>query len=414
MKADVVVLGAGMVGISAAIALQKRGRSVVLLDRRGPAEEASYGNAGIIQREAIEPYLFPREWGKILNYALNRSPEANLHWRALPSIGPWLYRYWRASTPETKKRGAAGMLPIISRSIEEHEELMTASGMTGLMRRTGYLRIYRTAVELEKARLDSQQQRELYGVPFEELDDAGVRRIEPHLKTKIAGGIFLPQPASVSDPGALGQGYARYFLSIGGRLVEGDALTLNSAGEGFRVKSTSGEVEAREAVVALGYASARLLAKFGYRVPLGVKRGYHKHFHMRGNAGISRPIVDSERGYAMAPMTKGLRITTGAEFAEADAPPTPVQLEKVVPFARELFPLADAAEIEPWLGRRPCLPDMLPVIGRAPRHKGLWLDFGHQHLGFTLGPVSGRLLADMMTGEAPFTDPAPYRLERFL
>lgn len=414
MKADVVVLGAGMVGISAAIALQKRGRSVVLLDRRGPAEEASYGNAGIIQREAIEPYLFPREWGKIIRYAFNRSPEANLHWRALPAIGPWLFRYWRNSTPETKKRGAAAMQPIISRSLAEHEALMAASGTTGLLRRTGYLRIYRTARELDLSRADSKRQFELYGVPFEQLDEAGVLRMEPHLQSSIAGGIFLSQPGSVSDPGALGQGYARYFQSIGGRLVEGDAGTLVEDGEAWRVTSSSGDVHAREAVVALGYASARLLAKFGYRVPLGVKRGYHKHFHMRGNAGISRPIVDSERGYAMAPMTKGLRITTGAEFAEAEAPPTPVQLEKVEPFARELFPLAGPAEVEPWLGRRPCLPDMLPVIGKAPRHKGLWLDFGHQHLGFTLGPVTGRLLADMMTGEAPFTDPAPYRLERFL
>jgi D-amino-acid dehydrogenase len=414
MKADVVVLGAGMVGISAAIALQKRGRSVVLLDRRGPAEEASYGNAGIIQREAIEPYLFPREWNKILKYAFNRLPEAHLHWRALPSIGPWLYRYWRNSTAETKKRGAAGMLPIISRSVAEHEELMAASGMMGLMRRTGYMRIYRTAGELDKARADSRLQLELYGVPFEELDEAGVRAKEPHLQMNIAGGIFLPQPVSVSDPGALGQGYASYFQSLGGHLLEGDAGTLEGAAEGWRVTTASGVVEARDAVVALGHASARLLAKFGYRVPLGVKRGYHKHFHMRGNSGISRPIVDSERGYAMAPMTKGLRITTGAEFADAEAPPTPIQLEKVVPFARELFPLDGPAEVEPWLGRRPCLPDMLPVIGKAPRHKGLWLDFGHQHLGFTLGPVSGRLLADMMTGEPPFTDPAPYRVERFL
>ena len=115
----------------------------------------------------------------------------------------------------------------------------------------------------------------------------------------------------------------------------------------------------------------------------------------------------------LAPMSRGIRLTTGAEFARRDAPPTPVQLARVTPRAQEIFPLGEKAEPQFWLGRRPCLPDMLPIIGPAPRHRGLWFDFGHHHLGFTLGPVAGRLLAEMMTGEAAFTDPSPYRAERF-
>ena len=125
------------------------------------------------------------------------------------------------------------------------------------------------------------------------------------------------------------------------------------------------------------------------------------------------PSSTSQNGYALTPMTKGIRLTTGAEFALRDAPPSPVQLDRVEPLAREIFPLGERVDAEPWLGRRPCLPDMLPIVGRAPKHDGLWLNFGHHHLGFTLGPVTGRLLAEMMTGEAPFTDPAPYRAERF-
>jgi D-amino-acid dehydrogenase len=112
-------------------------------------------------------------------------------------------------------------------------------------------------------------------------------------------------------------------------------------------------------------------------------------------------------------MAAGIRLTTGAEFARRDAPPTPVQMERSLPAAREIFPLGEPAESGVWLGRRPCLPDMLPIVGPAPRHQGLWLDFGHHHLGFTLGPVTGRLLAEMMTGETPFTDPAPYSADRF-
>ena len=172
-------------------------------------------------------------------------------------------------------------------------------------------------------------------------------------------------------------------------------------------------VGAPEAVVALGPWADDILRALGYRFPLGVKRGYHRHFAAQGNATLARPVLDAERGYMLAPMAAGIRLTTGAEFALRDAPPTPVQLERSLAAAREIFPLAEPTEDGIWLGRRPCLPDMLPVVGPAPRHRGLWLDFGHHHLGFTLGPVTGRLLAELMTGAAPFTDPAPYRADRF-
>ena len=169
----------------------------------------------------------------------------------------------------------------------------------------------------------------------------------------------------------------------------------------------------REAVVCLGPWSDEIFRPLGYRIPLGIKRGYHLHLAPRGNAVLQHPILDSDRGYLLAPMNRGIRLTTGVEFARRDAPPTPVQVARALPSARALFPLGESLDATPWMGRRPCLPDMLPVIGKAARHAGLWFDFGHQHHGLTLGPVSGRLLAEMMTGEAPFTDPKPYALERF-
>jgi len=124
-------------------------------------------------------------------------------------------------------------------------------------------------------------------------------------------------------------------------------------------------------------------------------------------------VLDAENGYCLTPMRKGIRLTTGAEFALRDAPPTPVQLDRSEPLAREIFPLERRIDAEPWLGSRPCLPDMLPIVGPAPRHSGVWFNFGHHHLGFTMGPVTGRLIAEMLTGEAPFTDPRPYAADRF-
>lgn len=412
-RADVAVLGAGIVGVSAALHLQQRGRSVVLIDRRGPGEETSYGNAGIIQREGVVPYPFPRDARLLARYALNLLPEANLHYSALPSLAPWLYRYWRASTPEGIAKTARGARPLVERCIVEHEALMEPAGLLGLVRRTGYMRIYRSPAALDAALAKQRLEGETYGVNFQALDAAKVGELEPHLKAGIAGGMLMPDPVSVSGPGALVKGYARLFAERGGRVMEADVRLLSQTAAGWTATTSAGAVEAREVVLALGPWSGDLFRPLGYRFPLGFKRGYHQQFKAAGNATLNRPVLDAEVGYVMAPMSRGIRLTTGAEFALRDASPTPVQLARVTPRAREVFPLGEAVDAQPWLGRRPCMPDMLPVIGRAPRHAGLWFDFGHHHLGFTLGPVSGRLLAEMMTGAETFTDPAPYAAERF-
>ena len=175
----------------------------------------------------------------------------------------------------------------------------------------------------------------------------------------------------------------------------------------------AGPLAAKLVVVALGPWSDEVARPLGLRLPLFVKRGYHMHYEAKGNAGLNRPVLDLEKGYVVTPMAQGLRLTTGAEFARRDDPPSSAHLDRLEPFAREMLPLGPRKDAAPWLGRRPCLPDMRPIVGPFPGRAGLWLDFAHHHLGLTLGPVSGRLLAEMMTGERPFIDPAPFRADRF-
>lgn len=413
MKSDVIVLGAGMVGISAALHLLKRGRSVVLVDRRGPAEETSYGNAGLIQREGIVPYMFPRDLQVILNYARNSSSDASYHLSALPHIAPWMFRYWRASTAEGKAASARAMMPLVQRCIVEHEELMGEAGITAMIRRTGYLKLFRSADKLAGALALSEAERAAYGVNFAALDRASVEALEPHIRPLFAGAIHMPDPVSVADPGAVGRAYADLFVRKGGRFVVGDARSLEQTSGGWVVATQEGPWTAGAAILALGPWSDDIFRPLGYALPLGWKRGYHMHYRAQGNATLQRPVIDAENGFLMTPMTQGIRLTTGVEFALRDAPKTPVQLARAEPIARGMFPLGDRVDAEPWLGRRPALPDMLPVVGPAPRHQGLWFSFGHHHLGFTLGPVTGRLLAEMMTNETPFADPSPYRADRF-
>ncbi len=413
MTTDVIVLGAGMVGVSAALHLQKKGRSVALVDRRGAGEETSYGNAGLIQLEGVVPYPFPRDPVKLVKYAFNLLPDANLHWSSLPKIAPWLARYFMASSAAGMEKTATAAKPLVERCIIEHQELMREAGIEGMLRRTGYLRLYRDRALLEKAIASETAARDRWGVNFTVVDNKGLADLEPHLTEQFAGGVLMPDPASVPDPEAVAKAYATLFTDRGGKFLRGEARTLERVQNGWQVLTGDGPIVARDVVVALGPWSDDLLKKFGFWIPLGVKRGYHMHYRAKGNATLNRAVLDTDNGYVLAPMRKGIRLTTGAEFARRDAPKTPVQLDKVEPAAKKLFPLEDRVDAEPWLGARPCLPDMLPAIGPIPGNPGLWADFGHHHLGFTLGPVTGRLVSELVTGATPFTDPAPYRPARF-
>jgi D-amino-acid dehydrogenase len=410
---DAIVLGAGFVGVSAALHLQARGRRVALVDRHGKAAgETSFGNAGIIQTEAVIPYVFPRAPVDIARGALNLDPRAYIRYGALPSIAPTIWRYFAASTPAGKNMTAKAMAPLLAAATGEHLKIAREAGTDALLRGGGWIKAFRSARGEDLAMKEADDLKP-YGIKPTFLDRAALIALEPHLSEAAIGGAHYAEPLSTPDPEALAQSYAALLVKRGGRLETGDARTLESSGSAWTVKTGSGRLAARDVVIALGPWSDEIARALGLRLPFFVKRGYHMHYEAKGNAGLTRPVLDLERGYLVTPMARGLRLTTGAEFARLDDPPSSAQLDRVEPFARELFPIGARKDSAPWLGRRPCLPDMRPVIGPFPGKPGLWLDFAHHHLGLTLGPVSGRLLADLMSGEAPLVDPAPFRAERF-
>jgi D-amino-acid dehydrogenase len=409
-RTDVIVLGAGMVGVSAAWELLKRGRSVVLVDRRDPGEETSFGNSGVIERDAFVPIGFP-PLHRMPRYALGLAPELNFHWRFLPHIAPWLMALRRESSPQAINRYAVAMNPLLAEAAPAHRRFATVSGASRYFRETGWIRLFRTDAGFRREALLRHLCRE-YQVRFEVMSADETIAAEPFLGRRFSAGVLFPDTISVSSPGGVTKAYADGFRAEGGRFVRGDAKSIKQADGGWSVETADGAYLAPDAVVALGPWSGDVVASLGYRLPLAVKRGYHRHFRPIGKAMLSRPVVDVENGYLVTPMEAGIRVTTGIEFADRDAPPTPVQIDRVLPLARQIFPLGEPIG-DIWLGRRPSFPDALPVICPAERHKGLWFDFGHGHLGFTLGPPSGRLLADLITGATPFVNPAPFSATRF-
>jgi D-amino-acid dehydrogenase len=413
MRTAILVLGAGIVGTSVALHLAGRSLKVALIDRAAPGEATSYGNAGIIEGNTVFPPAFPSDAKTLLQIALKRATIADYHLSYLPRAAPWLIAFRAASQPERLTETARLMRPLFGRAVAEHEALMAEAGAEHLLRKTGWLKVYREAGALEALGPEFEVAAR-FNIAIEPRDVDGALALEPSLRPVFRQAVYWPGAASISNPLALTRAYHAQFTVRGGVTLTGDARTLRRAGADWRVDTAEGVYEAKQAVIALGPWAGDLLQRFGITLPLGIKRGYHLHFAASGNAGLSRPVLDADPGYCLAPMQQGIRLTTGAEIAPRDAPPTPVQLRRLLPAAQALFPLGDAVEPQPWLGSRPCFPDSMPVIGRAPGQSGLWLTIGHAHWGLTLGPATGRLIAEMITGAMPFCDPAPYRAERFM
>lgn len=413
MSKEAIVLGAGMVGVSAALHLRCRGWDVVLLDRQAPGLGASFGNGGLIQREAVYPHPFPRAMAELRRIAMNRSRDVVYHPLALPGLASPLLRYWWHSHPARYLRAALGASRLIERCVDEHRALAEESGAAHLLRPQGWMRTFSTHAAFDAALAQAEIARQSFGVEYAALDTAQLAAAEPHLLVNRAGALHWTNTVSLADPHALTMAYAQRFQALGGRMATGDATTLARDGASWRVTTDAGPLHAGSVVVALGSEATAVTSRFGYRPPMFGKRGYHMHYRLQGNAVLNHPVLDSEAGFLLTPMRTGIRMTTGAEFARPRAGPSPIQIKRAEPVARTILPLADRVDEKPWMGVRPCMPDMVPVVGAIPGQAGLWACFGHSHQGLTLGPATGRLLAEMMSGEDPFVDPAPYRAERF-
>jgi D-amino-acid dehydrogenase len=289
---------------------------------------------------------------------------------------------------------------------------MRGTGAEKHLLATGRLSIYRREAGFLSSEDERVAAREL-GIPFEILSAQDMATLEPHLKPVYAKGVRWPESRRLSNPGAVVAAYEEKFVRDGGVFTQAEVWRLKPQSDSWRIETLGDPIEATEIVIAAGPWSAEVLKPLGYRFPLGFKRGYHQHFAARGDASLAHAIVDVDIGYVLTGMEQGYRLVTGTEIAALRAPPNPVQIERALPYARELFPLGEPLDHNPWCGARPCFADSLPVIGPAPRHRGLWLNFGHGPPGMTIGPPAGRLLAEMMTGEKPFCDPEPYRATRF-
>lgn len=394
---DCIILGAGMVGAATGLALQEHGWSVLLADQHKPGTKTSYGNAGIIQTEAVLPYALPRTPLELLKAACGANNQVSWRFRDIPGlIGP-MSRYWHHSEKSRHLAVSQIYAQMIRLASSDHAPLIAAAGAESLIKRGGLRELHRDPRTLEISARSAEWKKREFGVASVIEDGKAVAAAEPNLKRPVAGGVHWTDPWSCSDPGALVEAYVQLLTERGGAFVKADALALRRDGSGWQIDTADGPQRASNIVLALGPWTPLVLRRFGYNVPMVIKRGYHRHYVA---SGPRTPVIDISNSTVAAPMRAGLRILTGAELTPIDSPARLGQLDRSVKAIGELFELGSPVEQTPWFGSRPCMPRMLPVVAEAPRHKGLWLNFGHGHQGFTLGPTTGRILAERMNGKA--------------
>jgi len=401
-----------MVGISCALELQRRGHRVTLVDRRGPGEETSSGNAGLLSFSNITPLASPALLPRLPQLAANLDNDFRLHYPHLPRLLPWLLKFlWRCRRGVYLRDGAA-MSDLTQASIALHRHWISEFGVESLAAYGGGLKLYREPGSYRRDALERELLQRC-GVRFRLLDAQQIYELEPDLNRLFSRGVLIEDTISIRNPGKLCQAYARAFADAGGEFRQFEVRRLEPQGEGWALDA-GGTVEAADKlVVCLGAWTPALLGPLGYANPLAIERGYHTLVAPAEGSRLGRPIFDVDAGYVMSPMEGGYRITSGSNLVYAETRPDPRQLRRLLPRAREAFPLDRELMSEPWMGRRPTVPDTLPIIGPAPRHRNLWLAFAHSHMGFTLGPISGLLIANDIDGrEQPLAtgpcDPGRY------
>src|SRR5215469_265407 len=290
-RTDVIVLGAGIVGVSVALHLARRGLAVALVERGEPGRGTSYGNAGIIEANTLFPVAFPASLKSLIRIALKRAPEANYHARFLARVMPWLLAFRRNSAPKHLIATMRAMRPLFSRALAEHEALVEEARAGRYLRHTGWLKVYRSDRGFAATARERALATEL-GLPLRVMDVEAARGLEPALAPVFRHAVFWEDAASVTNPLALTRAYAARLAALGGVTVTGDARSLRRVGGSWRVDTAQGPIDAEAAVVTLGPWAPDLLGPLGIRLPLAVKRGYHRHFGPRGNASLARPVLD--------------------------------------------------------------------------------------------------------------------------
>ena len=407
-----IVVGAGIVGVCCAFALLRDAHRVTLIDRDEPGRGCSYGNGGIIQVGASVPVATPGVLRQVPRMLLDPDGPLVIRWSHLPRLAPYLLRFVAAARPDRVERISMALAALLDRALEGFRELLGAAGALDALAGTGELYVYQSERAYRTSR-SAHEMRRRRGVRVEELSADEVRRLAPAISSSVRRGVYLPDCMTAADPFRLTTRLVHAFGRDGGTVVRETLRDIEvPADRRVTLLTDAGRHEVDGLVLATGAWSKGWAAKLGARIPMDSERGYHA---MLSDPGIDLrvPVISGDHRFGITPMADGIRLAGTAELASLEAAPNYRRAEMLIPMARTLFPDLRTDAHGNWMGCRPSTPDSLPVIGRAPHLADVYFAFGHGHLGLTLGPITGRLIADLAAGRSPPVDMNAYGAERF-
>ena len=412
MQPDVIVIGAGVVGISAALALQARGLGVVVLDREGPAAGASAGNAGAFAFTDILPLASPGIMRKAPKWLLDPLGPLSVPPSYALRIAPWMFRFWRACSPSRVAASTVAQTALMDLSKAELEPFLAATGTLGLLHKKGNLQVYESEGEF-RAALPGWQARAEHGIEFRHMDAAEMAEIQPGLAPRFIKGTFTPGWYSIADPRLFTIALADRFRENGGTLDRAEVVALVPGESGVEVKLADGTSRhAGKVVLAAGAFSHRIARTLGEKIPLETERGYNTTLPPDA-FDLRTQVTFGGHGFVVSRLSTGIRVGGAVELGGLDLPPNFRRSEAMLKKARSFLPGLKPEGGVQWMGFRPSMPDSLPAIGRARATDRVIYAFGHGHLGLTQSAGTARLVSDLVTGAAPAIDLTPFSPQRF-
>jgi D-amino-acid dehydrogenase len=412
MNGHCVVIGAGIIGASCAWHLQRKGLQVTLIDPVAPGQSCSYGNASCIATSGVVPPSYPGLLKKVPGWLLDPLGPVTIRLRDFPSLLPWFWKFWRVCNMQKVEEIAGAQALLMHRALDDYDEILASIGSSNLKQAPGAIHMYDT----EKEYLAEQWQFDLssrLGFENHRLGVAELKSMVPDLKLENGVALLVPGWHHLVNPASVTAGIAENCTSNGGQWIQDRVTEVTAGASAINLETESGRrIEAEQLVIAAGAWSNFLAGQLDNKVPLVAERGYHSQIRNPG-VELKHPLISLSHHFVMTPLDEGLRLAGTAEFAALDAKPDYRRARVLLKQAAHYLDGIQTNGVTEWMGQRPATPDSLPVISVSPRHPNVFYAFGHGHYGITQGPTTGRIIAEMVTGEQPVLDISAFRFDRF-